>query len=148
VEHINFWSGFLFVLPAKMWKTKKSTGCPLDAREENGLKADMTKFKYDLYSLLVAIIIKKYWGKHQIIRQFDKVQIFVTTIVFVGRDSSVGIATRYGLDGPGIESQGGARFSAPVQTGHWGPPSLLYNGCRVSPGGKAAGAWSLTPTSF
>jgi len=23
----------------------------------------------------------------------------------------------------------------------WGPPSLLYNGYRVFPGGKAAGAW-------
>ena len=35
------------------------------------------------------------------------------------RDRSVGIATCYGLDGPGIESRwgGGARFSAPVQTG-------------------------------
>ena len=29
-----------------------------------------------------------------------------------GRDSSVGIATRYGLDGPGIEYRWGARFSA------------------------------------
>ena len=29
----------------------------------------------------------------------------------------VGTATRYMLDGPGIESQWGARFSAPVQTG-------------------------------
>jgi hypothetical protein len=34
-----------------------------------------------------------------------------------GPDSSVGIATRYGLDGPGIESRWGARFSAHVQTG-------------------------------
>ena len=34
----------------------------------------------------------------------------------MGHDSSVRIATRYGLDGPGIESQWGARFSAPVQT--------------------------------
>ena len=34
------------------------------------------------------------------------------------RGSSVGIATRYGLDGTGIECWwGGARFSAPVQTG-------------------------------
>jgi len=33
------------------------------------------------------------------------------------RSSSVGIATRYGLDGPGIESRWEARFSAPVQTG-------------------------------
>jgi hypothetical protein len=23
----------------------------------------------------------------------------------------------------------------------WGPPTLLYNGYRVFPGGKAAGAW-------
>jgi hypothetical protein len=23
----------------------------------------------------------------------------------------------------------------------WGPPNLLYNGYRVFPGGKAAGAW-------
>ena len=30
------------------------------------------------------------------------------------RHSSVGIATRYGLDGPGIESRWGVRFSAPV----------------------------------
>ena len=29
----------------------------------------------------------------------------------VGRDSSVGIATRYGLDGPGIESRWGRDFS-------------------------------------
>ena len=28
----------------------------------------------------------------------------------------------------------------------WGPPSLLYNGCRVFPGGKAAGAWPWLPT--
>ena len=29
----------------------------------------------------------------------------------------VGIATDYGLDGPGIEYRWGARFSAPVKTG-------------------------------
>ena len=34
----------------------------------------------------------------------------------VGRDSSVGIATSYGMDGPGIESRWGARFSSLVQT--------------------------------
>ena len=34
----------------------------------------------------------------------------------MGRDSSVGIATRHVLDGPGIESRWGAKFSAPVQT--------------------------------
>jgi hypothetical protein len=34
-----------------------------------------------------------------------------------GRDSSLSVAAHYGLDGPGIESRWGARFSAPVQTG-------------------------------
>jgi len=28
----------------------------------------------------------------------------------------------------------------------WGPPSLLYNGYRVFPGSKAAGAWRWPPT--
>jgi hypothetical protein len=35
----------------------------------------------------------------------------------------------------------GARFFAHVQTGPGAPPSLLYNGYRVFPGGKEAGAW-------
>jgi hypothetical protein len=59
--------------------------------------------------------------------------------VIVGLDSSVGIATRYELDGPGIESQLGARFSAPSR------PAL---GLTVLSGGKAAGSWRRpTPSS-
>jgi len=38
------------------------------------------------------------------------------------------------------ELLGGGGFSAPVQTGLGDPPSLLYSGYRVIPGGKAAGA--------
>jgi len=34
---------------------------------------------------------------------------------FVGRDSSAGIATRYGLDGSVIESRWGRDFSAPAR---------------------------------
>jgi hypothetical protein len=52
-----------------------------------------------------------------------------------GPGSSVGIATDYGLDGPGIESRCGEIFRCPDWP--WGPPSLLYNGYRVFPGGKA-----------
>ena len=41
--------------------------------------------------------------------------VFVTHLVrIVGRDSSVGIATCYGLDGPGIESRWRRDFSTPV----------------------------------
>jgi hypothetical protein len=35
---------------------------------------------------------------------------------YMGRDSSINIETRYGSDGPGIESQWQARVSALVQT--------------------------------
>jgi len=52
-----------------------------------------------------------------------------------GPGSSVCIATAYGLDGPGIESRWGARFSAPAQTVSEAHP-LLYNGYRVFSRGK------------
>jgi hypothetical protein len=41
----------------------------------------------------------------------------------------------YGLNGPGIESRRGEIFST-CPDRPWGPPSLLYNGYRVFPGGK------------
>ena len=58
----------------------------------------------------------------------------------MGRGNAVGIATRYGLDGPGSNPGGGEIIRTP-QDRPWGPPSLLYNGYRVFPGAKAAGAW-------
>ena len=59
-----------------------------------------------------------------------------------GRNSSVGIATRYGLDGPGIESRLRGEIFRTRPDRPWGPHSLLYNGYRVFPGDKAAlGAW-------
>ena len=59
----------------------------------------------------------------------------------MGRDSSVGIATHCGLEGPGIESRwGGEIFRTPPDR-PWDPPSLLYNGYRVFPGGKEDGVW-------
>jgi len=59
-----------------------------------------------------------------------------------GRDGSVGIETRYGLDGPGIESRwwgGGARFSAPVQTCPGVHPSSCTMGTGSFPGVKRPG---------
>ena len=44
------------------------------------------------------------------------------------RGSSVSIVTGYGLDGPGIESRLGARFSAPVQTGPGAHPASYTMG--------------------
>ena len=40
-----------------------------------------------------------------------------TVMLIVGRDSAVGTAPRYGLDGPGIKSLWGWELTAPIQTG-------------------------------
>ena len=52
------------------------------------------------------------------------------------RDSSVGIATRYGLYGPGIESRWGARFYSPVQTRSEAHPASYTMGTGSFPGVK------------
>jgi hypothetical protein len=74
---------------------------------------------------------------------------FVSDLVdlqIVGRYSSVCIATRYRLDGPGIESRWGRHFQHPSRQAR-GPPSLLYNGYRVSfPGVKRPGHGVDHPT--
>jgi len=57
----------------------------------------------------------------------------------VGRVSSVGTATRYGPDGPGIKSRLGARFSAPAQTVPGAHPASYTMGTRSLPGVKRPG---------
>jgi hypothetical protein len=59
------------------------------------------------------------------------------------RDSSVGIATRYGLKGPGIESGWGEIFRT-YPDRLLSPSSLLYNGYRFFPGGKGGRGVMLT----
>jgi hypothetical protein len=67
--------------------------------------------------------------------------LYLLINVMMGRDSSVVIATRYGLDDPGIESRCGQDFPHPSRPTlgpthssiQWLP--VLYSG------GKAAGAW-------
>jgi hypothetical protein len=60
----------------------------------------------------------------------------------MSRDSAVGIATGYGLDGRGVRvrvSVGARLFSSPQSPNRfWGPPNLLCNRYRGPfPGGKA-----------
>jgi hypothetical protein len=57
-----------------------------------------------------------------------------------GRGSSVGMATRYRLDGRGIESLWEQDFPHPSRPA-LEPPSLLNNEHRVIPGGNADGTW-------
>jgi hypothetical protein len=70
----------------------------------------------------------------------------------LSRDSSVGIATGYGLDDQGAWVRvpvGKKIFTSPYRPDRlWGPPNFLQNGyLGFFPGGKAAGAWSWPLTS-
>jgi len=58
----------------------------------------------------------------------------------MGQDSTVGIATRYGLHGPRTDPGGGETFHTHPDR-PWGPPSPQYNGYWVIPGCKAARVW-------
>jgi hypothetical protein len=64
----------------------------------------------------------------------------------LGRDSTVSIATRYGLDGPGIESRWGRDFLHPSRP-VLGPtqPPIQWARCLL-PVGKVAEAWRGPPT--
>jgi hypothetical protein len=68
---------------------------------------------------------------------FKKSYIFVVinNSYLSGPGSSVGIATGYRMDSPGIKFWRGEIFhTCPDQP--WGPPSLLYGGYQVFPGGR------------
>ena len=56
----------------------------------------------------------------------------------------VGIATAYGLDGPGIESRWGARFSAHVQTGPEDHSASCTMGTGSLPGVRCGRGVKLT----
>jgi hypothetical protein len=62
--------------------------------------------------------------------------------------SSVGIATGYGLDDPGMESRLGARFSSPVQGGSGDYPASYTMGTGSIPGVKSGPGVTLTPHSL
>ena len=57
----------------------------------------------------------------------------------VGRDSSVGTAARYGLDGPGFESRWEVRFPSPVQTGPGAHQAYYTTDTGTFPGVKQQG---------
>jgi len=62
-----------------------------------------------------------------------------------GPDSSVGIATDYELDGPGIESRWKARFSASVQTDPGAHPAFSAMGTGSFPWVKSGRGVTLIP---
>ena len=63
----------------------------------------------------------------------------------VGPGSVVGIATAYGLDGPGGRIPVGARFSTPVQTGPEVHPAFCEMGIGSFPGVRCSQGVTLAP---
>ena len=61
---------------------------------------------------------------------------------FVGRNSTVGIATCYGLEGPGIKFQWGRDIPHPSRPAEGPTQPPVQWVLRLFPGGKAAGVWS------
>jgi hypothetical protein len=72
---------------------------------------------------------------------------FIGSYIFWGGpDSSVGIATRHGLDGPGIQSQWGRDFPhLLIQTGPGAHPASCTMGTGSFPGVKSGRGVTLTP---
>ena len=90
-------------------------------------------------------------GASQILRSLlsllKDLQLAGELLELVVRDSVVGTVTRYGLDGPGIESRWRRGFSNPSRPTlvptqrpvHWEP--------SIFPWSKTVGVWRSTPTS-
>jgi hypothetical protein len=100
------------------------------------LKATNSLFEYFLFFVLkVNYTYSFYISVCGVLLELKMAFLYTTTITTGSRDSVVGIATRYGLEGPGIESRLGEIFRTYPDRLR-GPPSLLYNGYLVFPGGK------------
>ena len=71
------------------------------------------------------------------------INIFKSMRCNSGRDTIVGIGTRYGLGGPEIKSRRGDDIFRSRQYRPSSPHILLCNGYDVIPGGKSDGTWLL-----
>jgi len=84
------------------------------------------------YSLPTAHTGRFLFCKQWQIKMFHPLRLHTTNCIM--------IATRYGLDSPGIESRRGRYFrTCPDRL--WGPPSLLYSGNRAFPRVKRPGRY-------
>jgi hypothetical protein len=82
-----------------------------------------------------------YWTVGE--QECEELTIMDLTSLNWGRDSSVGIATRFGLDGPGIEFRWGRGFPHPSRPAHPAPYTM---GTGSFPGVKRPGRGFDHPT--
>ena len=98
--------------------------------------ASCTPFNSNLYAIFVRV---NYKSKSNFRIYLQLLILTAHLTVQSGSGTAVGIATRYGLDGPGIESRWRARFSAPIQTGREAHPASYTVGTESFPGVKRQG---------
>jgi hypothetical protein len=94
--------------------------------------------------MAVQLIRKKNVAK----RESCVVQIEILGLWTCGPGSSVGTATGYGLDGPGIESRWEAKIFPPDKTGPVPHPASFTNGNGYFSGVKRDLGVTLTPHPF
>ena len=78
-------------------------------------------------------------------RRCSQFLLHFINVTVAASGSSVGVATAYGLDGPGIESLWWARFSAPVHTGPEDHPASCTMGTGSFPGVSCGRGVTLNP---
>ena len=79
-----------------------------------------TTYGYNNDACSTASVIRRMLDARIILNEDSLVLCLFESVyrLLAGRDTSVGIASRYGLDSTGIESRWGARFSPPVPGAH------------------------------
>ena len=106
--------GQLHAQPLSPWQEFRS---PLNRRLEGREKKSLDPAKIRTPECSIRILVT-----------IPTTELFSDDTYFqVGRDSSVGKATCYGLDGPGSNPGGGRHFRTRPDR-PWGPHGLLYNG--------------------
>jgi hypothetical protein len=76
-----------------------------------------------------------------------KINLITYLLTYLLTYSVVGIATRYGLNDPGIESRWEAKFSVPVQTGPLAHTTSYTMSTESIPGVKRSGCVVDNPPS-
>ena len=110
----------------------------LDPQNEIGPSiSSVVLYSFVLSVYIVTLILVTYLcpSSVRVVTTFTGTVFLILCNLICGPGSSVGIATDYGLDGPGIESRWGRDFP-PIQTGPGAHPASCTMGTRSFPGVK------------
>ena len=110
-----------------------------------GLSRTVVGLLYRLFRLIsLSVIPHCSTSFHTAPSSFINLLLYIL-LTLASRDSSVAIATRYGLNGPGFDTWWEQDLPHPLRPalGPTQPPTEFVPG--LFPGGKAAGAWRCPP---